>query len=393
MRRRKRGQLFLIAFAVFFSLGLIPCYGASAVRETADITDMTGDLDQYNFEDIQKYLDQSGQAGSGFSFTSLMKDLLAGNFSEVLGTIGSSVKATLFSEMENSGKMMSQVLVLGIIGAVFTNFSSIFTSSQISETGFFVTYLLLFTMLAASFFSSIQVASSVLSNIMEFMQALVPSYFLAVAFAGGSLTSVASYEFTLLVITVIQGLFFKILLPMVRVYVLLVLAGHIAKEDVLSKMTDLLKTAIQWSLKTLLGVVLGFHLIQGMVLPYVDSMKNNSVQKLIEIIPGIGHGAGAIAQMVMGSGVLIKNTIGAAAVIILLIITLIPLCKLLFLMILYHCAAAIMQPICDKRIVSCISSVAQGHKLLLSIVIAALMLFILSIAVICASTNVTYYAG
>ena len=51
-----------------------------------------------------------------------------------------------------------------------------------------------------------------------------------------------------------------VLLPMVKVYALLVMAGHIAKEDILSKLTELLSDVITWSLKTMVGIVLGFHL-------------------------------------------------------------------------------------------------------------------------------------
>lgn len=351
-------------------------------------------VDQYDLEEIQQFLNRQ-QEGTGWnlSFSDLMKDLMAGRFMEVLSKVGTAMKDSLFSEVSSSSRMLGQIIVLGIIGAVFTNFSSVFNSSQISETGFFVTYLLLFTFLASSFFTSIQIASQVLEQVLEFMQALIPAYFLAAAFAGGSVSSAALYEFTLITIAVVQWLFFKVLIPMVRVYILLVLASHIAKEDMLSKLTDLLKAAIQWSLKTLVGLVLGFHMIQGLVLPYVDSMKNATVQKFIQVIPGIGQGASAVTQLMLGSGVLIKNTIGAAAVVILVVITAVPVLKLIIMMILYQITAAAMQPVCDKRIVSCVSSVAQGHKLLLSIVLAAALLFIITIAVVCAATNVTFYAG
>ena len=77
----------------------------------------------------------------------------------------------------------------------------------------------------------------------------------------------------------------------------------------------------------------------------------------------------------------------------LVIITLIPMLKLVILMILYQCVAAVLQPVCDKRIVSCISDMARGHKILLSIAASAIVLFVVTVAVVCASTNVTYYAG
>ena len=100
-----------------------------------------------------------------------------------------------------------------------------------------------------------------------------------------------------------------------------------------------------------------------------------------------------MTQMVIGSGVLVKNTMGAAGVVVLVIITLIPMLKLVILMILYQCVAAVPQPVCDKRIVSCISDMARGHKILLSIAASAIVLFVVTVAVVCASTNVTYYAG
>lgn len=359
----------------------------------ASAREVSLDLDQYDLTEIQDYINAQGTSGWNISFKQMMKDIAAGRLSDVMAQIGTGIKDTLFSEVRNNGHMMGQIIILGIIGAVFANFSSVFSGSQISETGFFVTYLLLFTFLAASFFTSITIAGSVVNQILDFMKALMPAYFLAAAFTGGSLSAIASYEFTLFAITVAQTLAAAVLLPLVKVYALLVMAGHIAKEDVLSKLTELLGSVVSWSLKTMVGIVLGFHLIQGLVLPYVDSMKTGAVQKLIGIIPGVGQGVNGVTQMVIGSGVLVKNTIGAAGLVILVIITLIPMLKLVILMVLYQCVAAVLQPVCDKRIVSCISDMAKGHKLLLSIAGSAMVLFVVTIAVVCASTNVTYYAG
>ena len=81
--------------------------------------------------------------------------------------------------------------------------------------------------------------------------------------------------------------------------------------------------------------------------------------KLAEMIPGLGAGAGAAARLVLGSGVLIKNTMGAAAVTVLFFHF--PGCrlvKLLVLMFLYQAAGAIMQPVCDKRMVELVLGVA-----------------------------------
>ncbi|WP_349946991.1 stage III sporulation protein AE [Lacrimispora sp. BS-2] len=390
----KRTAFFLMCLltVLFFckdSLGAETSPGKEAAAPAENL-----DLDQYDLTDIQQFLDQAkGNQGMNLSFKELMKDLMDGKLNEVMGQAGKALKDLLMGEIRNSGHMMGQIMVLGIIGAVFSNFSSVFTGSQISETGFFVTYLLLFTYLAASFFTSVTITANVVGQILDFTKVLMPAYFLAAAFAGSSASAAASYEFTLFVIVAAQWLLGQVLLSLIRVYALLVMAGHIAKEEMLSKLTELLEQVVSWSLKTLVGVVLGFHLIQSMVLPYVDSIKTGAVQKLIGAIPGIGQGVSSVAQMVLGSGVLIKNTIGAAGIIILLILSVIPLLKLAVLMVLYQCVAALLQPVCDKRIVSCISEMAKGHKMLLSVAASAVILFVVTIALVCASTNVTYYTG
>ena len=388
MSRRK---MFSVPFFLIFILAALSftSYGTETDAQSV-VTGIGAGLEDFNIEEIQKFIDaQSGQTGWNLSFSELAKDLLSGNLKTVMQKMGTAVKDYLFKELENSTVLMGQVIALGIIGAVFSNFSGIFTSSQISESGFFVTYLLLFTCLATSFFASIQIAGQAVNQVLQFMQVLMPSFFLAAAFAGGSVSSVAVYEFTLWAITMAQWLMMDVMIPFVRVYMLLVLAGHVTKEDILSKLTDLLKNVIDWSLKTLLGLFLGFHMIQGMILPYVDSMKSATVQKLIGIIPGLGQGAGAITQIVMGSGVLIKNSIGAAGVVVLLIMMLIPVLKLVVMMLMYQGVAAILQPVCDKRIVSCISKTAQGHKMLLNIVLSSALLFIITIAVVCSWKSFT----
>ena len=60
----------------------------------------------------------------------------------------------------------------------------------------------------------------------------MPAYFLTVAFSGGSVSAVALYEAMTAAVTLVQWLCCNLLLPVVRIYVLLVLAGHVAKEEI-----------------------------------------------------------------------------------------------------------------------------------------------------------------
>ena len=345
------------------------------------------------WKELDRFLEEELEVeGEDIRFSGVVKDLMRGHTESIGKWIITALRTVLFRETLHVSRLAGQLLALGMVGAVFTGFSDLFSGGQISETGFFLTYLMAFCVMAASFFESIAITCEVLERQVAFMKALIPSYFLAVAWSGASMTSAAWYEVVLLLISAVQWLYWKLLIPLIRVYVLLAMAGHMAREDMLSRMTELLKSGVAWGTRALIGVVLGFQLVQGMVLPYADAAKMTGVQKLLQVIPGVGQGAGAVSKMLLGSGVLIKNTMGAAAVVILLILSLLPIVKLAVLVFLHRSVAAIIQPIADKRLVACISSVAEGQKLLLMLVCSALCLFVITIALICSGTNVSYLA-
>ena len=173
---------------------------------------------------------------------------------------------------------------------------------------------------------------------------------------------------------------------------LLAMAGNLVKEEFLSRLTELLGQAAGWGLKTVPGLMLGFHLIQGLILPYVDSLKQGAVEKAVSMIPGIGQGASAVTKLLVGSGVLIKNTIGAAAMVILMALIAVPVLKLAVLLVMYQCVAAVMEPVCDKRLVNCVMAAAKGQKMMVQVVACAALILVITVAVVCAGTNVTYYA-
>lgn len=377
-------------FAVLFVTAVFLLLSAGQAQGAVLSSDVEFSPDDFDVGEIQNFLDGlSNEGASGFSFRELMKEIMDGNLVGVFQTGAESIKGTLFSELRTNTKLMTQVMILAIVGAIFSGFSGIFGSGHVSETGFYVVYLLTMTFLAASFFASVTIASEVTGKLLEFMQVLLPAYFMAVAMAGGALTSAAVCGFTIGAIGVIQAILSQILLPLVRVYMMMVLAGNLYKEDMLSKFTELLGNVILWTMKTMFGIVVGFHVIQGLVLPQADAMKNAVGIRIAQLIPG----AGAVSQIVMGSSVLIKNTAGVAAVVILLLLAAVPILKLVILMVLYYVAAAAMQPVCDKRLVACMTGAAAGHGILLKIVGYSLALFAVTIAVLCVSTNAAWYAG
>lgn len=350
-------------------------------------------LSELDFSSVEEILETAGQGAESFSFEELLDMIFRGDVKGACAMAFHSLLDSLLSELSAGSGRMAQIFLIALTGAVFTCFSDIFSGGQISETAFYVTFLLLFSLLASSFYESISVAGRAVSQAFEFMRALTPGYFMTVAFTGGSLSAGAGCSWMLFSITAAQWLLSKLIFPVFKIYILLVLAGHLTKEELFSRMTGGIRIAVEWSMKTLTGAALGFHILQGMVIPYADAVKHTSLKRMVSMIPGLGQGASAVSQMVLGSGILIKNTVGAGAAVTLLAITAVPIMKLLILMLLYQFVAAAAEPICDKRLTACMSDIGKGHQILLKLVCLSLLLLIVSVGVICMASNTVYYAA
>lgn len=76
----------------------------------------------------------------------------------------------------------------------------------------------------------------------------------------------------------------------------------------------------------------------------------------------------------------------AGAVIAVLICAL-PLLQMALMALMYKLAAALVQPVSDKRITACISGVSEGYEMMVRVIFTAGLLFLLTIAVVAASTS------
>lgn len=351
------------------------------VKKTQE--DIMNDID---LKDAQKAVDQIlGQDKMDFGAT--VKKLISGETDFSFQLLGDLISDQIFYEWNYNKSTLVHILLIALAAAVFTNFSAAFSSQQISEVSFYMIYLLLLTILMKSFSVMADTASQTLEQLMNFMQALGPAYFLSVAFASGGTTATVFYQFILFFIYIVNFILQKLILPFVHIYVVLILVNNLSKEDFLSKLADLIKTIISWAMKTLLTVVIGFNVIQGLISPVLDSFRHSLIGKAGGAIPVVGGAVNAVTEVVIGSAVLIKNGIGVAALIVLAALCIIPVLKLVIFVLMYKLTAAAIQPISDKRMVESISGMGEGAALLLKIVAISAVLFMITIAVVAASTS------
>lgn len=343
-------------------------------------------LDEMDFTEVEQLLDETLE--EDISFEQMVRDLISGTVPVNKETICSMIEHTLLSEVKSNASSMIYIFLLAVLSAALTNFTKVFEQSRTGEISFYIVYLLLIAVLIKSFKTVHSVSELVLSQMTEFMKLLMPTYMITVAAAKGGTTATVFYELLIVLIYGVNFVLFRILMPLCNVYVVLNLINYISKEDMLSKMADLLKTLIMWGLKTMLTVVVGLNIVQGLITPAVDSFKATAVHKAIRAIPGIGGTMNAVTEVVVGSGMLIKNGVGVGILILLLLICLIPVVKMAIFVLLYKLTAAVIQPISDKRIINCVGTVGEGARLLMKCVTTAFVLFFITIAILTASTSI-----
>lgn len=342
--------------------------------------------EEYGLDQLQQGLSDLFP-GSTFSLRQVFSQILQG---DVLGAIRDILNAMLGDiggQLAGMRNVLLWLVMLGIVSALMSHFMEIFDKHQIADISFYFMYLLLTAVLLASFGQTVQVATDTMENILVFIRLLVPTYLMAVGVASGTTTAGASHQLVLLLIYGVERVLVGGLLPFIYSYVLLAVVNGIWIEEKLSLLMELLEKAIKAALKTIIGVVTGISVFQAVITPVIDTAKSSTLQKVVSAIPGIGGAADSVAALVIGSAVVIKNSIGVVLLILLVCMCLAPLLQILLTACCLKLAAAVMGIVSDKRITACTNKVGEGSMMLLRITGTALLLFLISISVVAVSTN------
>ena len=345
------------------------------------------------YDNIQSVVDeilvQNNQVKIDFKET--LNKVINGKMDLSFNDIFSIIINNVFIEVKNNINLIVELIAIALIAAVFTNFTNAFDNKYVGEVGYFVVFLLISTIILKSYNILNGIAIKVLTNLQTFIESLIPSLFAATALSGNYTSTVLYSQGMLIIIGIVENIIIKYVIPFVYIIIVLEIINSITEENILSKMVELFKNIVNWGIKTIVIVFAAILAIQSFTTPVIDGLANKSVKVAVSAIPFVGTTLSGVADTVLGCAVLIKNGIGIVALIIIIVICLIPIMKILVVALLYKFASAIIQPISDKRIVNCLSSIGDICFVLLGIVVITAFLFIITISIILSATSVTAY--
>lgn len=382
MRAGKWYFVTLLMAAAFWLAGS----NCTAQEMTAEGTSVLELPDYLELSDLEEKL-RGMTDFSDLSFSDLVLELLQGKLPSGISGLWGEVWRLLFSYLGGQKQLAVQILLIALFSAVCTNFIRVFENSQIADISFYMMYLLIGTLLIGAFAEMQALTVNTLKSLFQFVTLLLPAYVVTIVFSAGSVSALGFYELTLLSVHILQLLFIKMVLPLIQIYVVFLFFNQLTQEDLFSQASEFLKTLLEWILKTTTAILVGLQTIQCLVAPAVDTLKNSTAHRIVKALPGVGGLMDSAAETIAGSALVIKNAVGVAGMIVVLLICLLPFLKLGLSVLLFRLLCALLQPISEKRMVDCIRSFSDGVMLLMKTMLAGLAMFLVSLAMITASVR------
>lgn len=392
MRMKKCILFFLLCFLAVHRGEIVHAEGESGTAayeeregeesESNRIAD--GLLKDLELDEVQGMVDRL-LGEESFSIPKAVKRVMTGNPLLSADRIKVWISSEIWQRFSMERGQMQKLLILILFAAIFSNLSAAFGQGQTGEIGFYVVYLLIFAMLMKSFS---KISTSLMQTLVlaaDLMKSLAPSYFVVLVASTGATTAALFYQGVLLLIWCVQWILLSFVLPACNLYSLLCLINALSKEEMLSKMADLLKSLITWSLNTMLSVLLGLQAVRSLVAPIMDHLKRSAIGKTASALPGVGNAINSVTELVLSCAVLVRNSLGIVFLMVFLLAGLGPLVHYAFLTIAYRFLAAVSQPISDKRLVGCLGTMGESCALLLRIFLTTEILCILTFVILMVS--------
>lgn len=306
-------------------------------------------------------------------------------FKRVLNLLGSEVTTNI--------KAIVSILSIIVIHSILKSISESLENDGIAKLIYYVQYILIVTIIMMNFTDIIKLVQDTATNLINFMNLLVPLLITLMTYTGSITTSSIVEPIILFIINFIGNTIQNIIIPLVLVFTSLIIISKISDQIQIDKLSKFLKSGIVWFLGIILTIFVGVVSLEGTLSSSVDGLTAKTTKAVVSsAIPVVGKILGDAVDTVLGCGIVLKNAIGLVGVIIVVGICIMPIIKLSILTISYKLLSSLVQPIADNKIVSLLDQVGDIFKILLAILCAiSFMLIIGTTLVLKISNNTMMY--
>lgn len=369
-----------IFMALILTYAVLMTLSSMKYRIYADTGDDTvyenvGDQNEGDFDQLDEIIG----ARTSVSFSDIYSALSRGDLDSACRSIGKALADSFVYELRSSRVLAIQMIAVIVLGSTFAQVSGNI-GEYVMENGFMVTYMVLVSLLLGDFVVVQNVVIDTIGDVTEFMRAFYPMYASQILYVSGPESAVYSQSVIILVIYICQTGIISFIFPLIKCSGLIALVNNLNKEDNFSRLAELMKKTAGWGLGTMFAVVTGINVVKSMIAPSIDRVSRNGIIRTIGKMSGMSS-VSAVFSVMISTGEFIKNCMGMACTVIIVILAAVPMIKILVIVFTLRCISAIVQPVGDSRYAEGVGIMASTAELMLRACGISVMMFVISIAI------------
>ena len=346
-------------------------------------------LEKINLEEIQGYIDESLTLEK-VSIKSFIKDLISGDKTILDLFDKEGIKLFIFSELKSSLKVATIIFVLALLSSILKSLDNSFSSGAVSQITTYIIYITMISLTLVSFKNVLEICNSTIDTTVGVMQVIMPVMITLLVVIGFPITSSAINPIFIGGVTFINVDFKKFLFVTLTLAFAILVINNLSKNIKLKKLSSFIKQINLVSIGAMFTIYLGLVSIQGLYVTNIDNFTVKTAKFAVgNFIPVVGGFVSDSIGILMSSSQLIKGVFGGIGLVILVAICLVPILKILSIILVYKGAAIIVEPIGEDSISSFLNEVANLMMIMLSCIIAVMIMFFVTVAILTSISVVT----
>jgi stage III sporulation protein AE len=396
---KNNNLMIIVAIAICFLVVCIPIYTYAITGEVESEVDkkeiIENQLKLGQYKELEEYLqkyaeDETKEIVEDFNPKNIFHDASKGKFNfSFIGVLNGAIRF-LFKEIYFNMNIMIKLIILVILCSMLSNLQASFLNKSVGELAFYVCYIVVVSVMVVSFNTSIQLAVSIIDNMVGFMYATMP-ILITLLVSGGNITSGGAFQPIIIGVIGLSSTIIKSsLMPMILISTVLALIGNISDKVQVSKLTGLIRQIVVWFLGSILTVFIAIVSIQGSMGAVVDGVTGKAAKFAIgTFVPIAGKYLADAADAVVGCALIIKNAAGVAVMAGVIGMCIVPMLKIAALIFLYRATCVLVEPISEKRITQCIDEIGNSLTYIIGLVASVAFMFIISVTAIIATGSLS----
>lgn len=293
-------------------------------------------------------------------------------------------------EILYSGELMVTIVIITVFAMILETLQSAFQNHAVSKVAYAIAYIVLVMIAINSFSVAIQYAKNAIASMIHFMVAVIPMLLMLLASMGNVTSASILHPLIVFMIHTVGTLTYTLVFPLLFFSTILHIVSSLSDKYKVTQLADLLRRISVSLLAVMLTVFLGVISVQGATASVADGVTMKTAKYIAgNFVPVVGRMFSDAGDTVIGASLIIKNAIGLAGVIIIVFISAFPALKILALVLIYNVTAAIMQPLGNSPIVTCLRTIGQSMMYIFAALATVCLMFFLAVTIIIAAGNVS----